>query len=258
MKAIIITQSEPFYIPLLLEKVLREYKEVVAIITLPRTQKKFELLSSAKELKDVFGWKYTLSYGTLFVYYKALDLLNRCKKLGRFYSIKSLARTNHIPVYKQKNINERQSLNMIKEIDPEIIISVAAPQIFKKEIIGLPKYIINAHAALLPEYRGRMPSFWVLSKGEEKTGVTVHYIDENIDTGNIIVQETIEICREETLHSLQTKVSSVGAEAVLKALKIIEEDSEYMGAIPAGKGSYYSFPTKEAVKEFKARGRRFI
>ena len=67
MKATIITQGEPFYIPIFLDRVLREFKEVIAIIILPRTPKRLALLSSAKELQGAFGWKYLLTYGALFI-----------------------------------------------------------------------------------------------------------------------------------------------------------------------------------------------
>jgi len=121
----------------------------------------------------------------------------------------------------------------------------------------LARHVINIHAALLPKYRGMMPCFWVLAKGEEKTGVTVHYLNEHVDDGNIILQNTIDISPQDTLHSLQSKVANVGAAVLLESLQRIERGN-LDGIVRQGDGSYYSFPTKEATKEFRSRGRRFI
>lgn len=257
MKAVIVTQEEPFYIPVFLGKVLAEYEKVVAIIVLPGDTKGFTTLSYIKRLYDVFGLKDFIAYGALFVHHKFLELLSRWRRFSRFYSVKSAARGNSIPVYHLKNINGPESLNLLKALEPEIIISVAAPQIFKKELINLAEHTINIHAALLPQYRGMMPSFWVLAKGEERSGITVHYMNEHIDMGNIVLQKTIDISPQDTLHSLQTKVANVGAMALLKALQEVEK-GDSSGVSPQRDGSYYSFPTKEAAKEFRARGRRFI
>ncbi len=257
MKAVIVTQEEPFYIPLFLGKVLAEYERVHGIIVLPWTLKGFNLFSYIKRLYDVFGLKDFIAYGVLFIYYRLLDQMSRWKQFGRYYSVKSAARSNSIPLYQLKNINSPESLNCLKALEPEVIISVASSQKFKEKAINSAKHTINIHAALLPQYQGMMPSFWVCAKGEGKTGVTVHYMNECIDKGNIILQETIDISRYDTLHSLQTKVANVGGVTLLNALKKIEND-DGTGIPPQGEGSYYSFPTKEAAREFRDRGRKFI
>lgn len=257
MKAVIVTQEEPFYLPLFMGTVLSQFKGVIAIIILPGIPKGFTPLSYIKRLFDVFGLKAFLTYGTLFVYHKLLALLSQWIKCKRFYSVKSAARRNSIPVYQLKNINAPESLNLLASLEPDIIISVAAPQIFRKELIDLAKHTINIHAALLPQYRGMMPSFWVLAKGEEKTGVTVHHMNERVDVGNVILQKTIDISPQDTLHSLQTRVANIGAATLVEALKRIENGND-AGSKPQGEGTYYSLPTKEDAKELRARGRRFI
>lgn len=105
MKAVIVTQAEPFYIPIFLGKVLKGSKEVIAIITLPRTPKRFTLISSAQELYNAFGLRYILAYGALFIHHKILALLSHWVQFRRFYSIESVARSSSVPVYKLKNIN---------------------------------------------------------------------------------------------------------------------------------------------------------
>ncbi len=257
MKAVIVTQEEPFYLPLFMGIVLSQFKGVIAIIVLPGIPKGFTPLSYIKRLYDVFGLKDFFIYGILFLRHKFLAFLSQWIKFERFYSVKSAARRNSVPVYESDNINTPESLNLLMSLAPDIIISVAASQIFKAELINLAKHTINIHAALLPENRGMMPSFWVLAEGEERTGVTVHYVDEHVDRGKIILQKIMDVSPQDTLHSLQNKVANVGAVALLEALDKIEEGSG-IGIEPRGTGDYHSFPTKEDARAFRARGRRFI
>ncbi|MFC1974502.1 methionyl-tRNA formyltransferase [Chloroflexota bacterium] len=257
MKAVIVTQEEPFYLSLFMGTVLSQFKEVIAIILLPGIPKGFTPISYIKRLYDIFGLRAFLTYGVLFVYHRLFAVPSRWLKFRRFYSVKSAARRNSVPVYKLNDINSRESLNFLKYLAPDIIISVAAPQIFRKELINLTRYTINIHAALLPEHKGMMPSFWVLAEGEEKTGITVHYVNEYIDKGEIILQKTIDITPQDTLHSLQSRVAKIGAVALLGALTKIEK-GDVTGVNPRGAGSYNTFPTREDAKMFRARGRRFI
>jgi len=257
MRTIIITQNEPFYLPIFMDKLLSGFKDIMAIVILPGVPKGFNFSSYVKRLYDVFGLKDFLIYTFLFLHHKFFDLwtLTNCNRYS--YSIRSIARKYRIPVYKLKNINSSSSIRFLKSLKPEVLVSVAAPQVFGKELIHLAKHTINIHASLLPRFRGMMPSFWVLAKGESKTGVTVHYMNERIDRGNIILQKVILISPKETLHSLQIKVANKGAEALIEALSKIEKGEKAI-IVPNEGGNYYSFPTKEAAKEFRARGWRFI
>ena len=257
MRAVIVTQEEPFYLPIFFGRVLAEYRGVVAVVLLPGTPYGFTAFSYIKRLYDVFGLKDFIIYATLFIYYRILGFLSRWKKFGRFYSVSAAARGSSLPVYRLKNVNAPDSLSLLRNLETEVLVSVAAPQVFKKELINSARHAVNVHAALLPQYRGMMPSFWVLVKGEKKTGVTVHYLDEHIDTGSIIVQESLDISPDDTLHTLQTTVAGVGARALLTALGKIEADGG-TGSMIQGKGSYYPFPTREAAREFRLRGRKFI
>ncbi len=257
MKSVLVTQEEPFYISLLAGKIFADCKNIKAVIILPGLPQGFSRLSYIKRLYDVFGPKDSIAYAALFIRFRFLDFVRRWRRHGRFYSVGSAARRNSIPVYKLKNINAPQSLALIKALEPELVISVAAPQIFGKELIGVAKYTINIHAALLPQYRGMMPSFWVLAKGEKSTGVTVHFLDEHIDTGNIILQRDIQISPRDTLHSLQIKVAQKGAIALLEVIKMIESGKVVSMPMSHG-GSYFSLPAKKEAREFRARGRRFI
>ncbi|MBT9148051.1 MAG: hypothetical protein DDT32_01820 [Syntrophomonadaceae bacterium] len=104
MKAVIVTQEEPFYIPVFLGKVLGKYKKVVAIIILPGIPRGVTTFSYMKRLYDVFGPKDFVAYGLLFIYHKLLALLSCWRRFSRFYSVGSAAKRNSIPVHKLKLI----------------------------------------------------------------------------------------------------------------------------------------------------------
>ncbi len=186
MSIVIVTQEDPFYIPILMNRITNTLPDINAIIILPGLPHGFTTFSYYKRLYDVFGLIDFLKYGLLYAHHTAIDIISRIFHLNFFYSVKSIAKRRNISLFNVKNINSEETLSVLQRLSPEIIISIASPQIFKKEVIRSAKHTLNIHAALLPNNRGMMPSFWAMVKGETETGVTVHYVDENIDTGDII------------------------------------------------------------------------
>jgi methionyl-tRNA formyltransferase len=256
MNLVIITQEERFYIPIIIGEAVKYLDGHVSVIILPSIPKGFTFFSYISRLFSIFGTIDFLKFGLLYAYYVFLDIITFVIKTDRFYSVKSATVRNHLDIYHVDNINSFESIDLLKKIAPDVIISIASPQIFKKEVLHLTKYIINIHAALLPRYQGMMPSFWVLAKGEKNTGVTAHYVTEHLDSGEIILQKPIDITSDETLHSLQTKVAHEGSIVLVDALKRINKD--HKGFSQKGPASYYSFPTREAAKEFRSIGRKFL
>ena len=108
--------------------------------------------------------------------------------------LKNYCLNHSIDYLKYENINSEDFFNKVKEYNCELFVSMSFNQIFKTEIINLPKYkTINCHAGKLPFYRGRNILNWALINDEKEFGITVHYIDEGIDTGDIILQRNHEI-----------------------------------------------------------------
>ena len=108
-----------------------------------------------------------------------------------------------IDYFKLKNVNSITSINKISDYDCDVLVSMSFNQIFRKEIINLTRIgIINCHAGKLPFYRGRNILNWALINDEKEFGITVHFVDEGIDTGDIILQETFKISDEDNYDSL--------------------------------------------------------
>lgn len=139
------------------------------------------------------------------------------------------ARRKNIKTFEIENPNSKKSLNILRALNPDIIIN-QSQSIIKKELLDIPVIgVINRHNALLPKNRGRLTPFWVLYKGEKKTGVSIHFVEEGIDSGDIIVQEKYDIDRKDTFCSLVKKNYNIAPRAMLKALcKLEEGDKDYI------------------------------
>lgn len=142
----------------------------------------------------------------------------------RWYpSATELALTYNIPLLGTKNINE--NIKEIKQVNPDLIFSVYFDQIFKKTIIDIPpKGIINLHFGLPEYYRGCYPTTWAIINGELLTGTTLHYVNEGIDTGDIIAERFIEICENYTGKDLYNICTEVSFELFKNTLPLIIND----------------------------------
>ena len=117
---------------------------------------------------------------------------------------------------------------------------------------------INVHSAPLPLYRGLMPAFWVLFHSEKDTAVTVHDLAEKLDNGDIIHQEAIAIDEGESWNSLLGKTKSAAGEALVKAIRQIEDGTVVRKPNRDEDSSYFSFPTWEDARTFRSRGLRMF
>jgi methionyl-tRNA formyltransferase len=125
-----------------------------------------------------------------------------------------------------RDVNEPDSLRLLDSYGVDLLVSMSFDQIFRTEIIGLPRLgVVNCHAGALPFYRGRNILNWALINDEKEFGVTVHYVDEGIDTGDIIVQRTYEIRDEDTYASLLDRAISACAELLHDAISQIRDGS---------------------------------
>ncbi|PBE75145.1 methionyl-tRNA formyltransferase [Clostridioides difficile] len=147
----------------------------------------------------------------------------RGKKLG-MSPVKELAIENNIPVYQPVKARDKEFIDKIKSLNPDVIVVVAFGQILPKEILEIPKLgCINVHVSLLPKYRGAAPINWVIINGEEKTGVTTMYMDEGLDTGDMILKTEVNLDENITAGELHDKMMNIGAETLKETLRLIEE-----------------------------------
>lgn len=139
--------------------------------------------------------------------------------------VKEYALEKNLKIYQPIKIrNNTEFLNEIRTLAPDVICVVAYGKILPKEILEIPKLgCINVHGSLLPKYRGAAPIQWAVLNGDKTTGITTMYMNEGMDTGDMILKEEVEIGPEETTGDLWQKLSKLGGEILVKTLKLIEE-----------------------------------
>lgn len=253
MNIVLITQNEPFYLQKSLSYLVDNlpkgcYIGGVVLLSPSPFGKKLTIFQKGFSTLKVFGLKFTLYY---------LFKLLASKISGS--SVKKLLIKKEIPIITlDSSINSPSSISKISSYKPDLLISIQGNEIFKSPIIALaPKGCLNLHTALLPKYRGLMPSFWVLKNREEKTGVSVFFVDEGIDSGPILVQREVSI-NDMTQEQLIRLTKQVGMECIIEAINRIligdistlpNEDSDM---------TYFGFPEKEDVVEFQKVGGKFF
>ena len=131
---------------------------------------------------------------------------------------------NTIPFYRVTNINLKEYEEIIRKLNPDVILVCHFQQILKKNIIQIPvKGCINLHPALLPKYRGLSPQHWPIINGDKETGITVHFVNEGIDSGDIIVQHKISLDPHSYVSDVQLKMIGAYQQIVSKALELVDQ-----------------------------------
>ncbi len=137
-------------------------------------------------------------------------------------AVKLAAQQRGLKVYQPKRVRDPQSVETLRNLAPDVIVVAAYGQILPREILLMPKYgCINIHASLLPAYRGAAPINWAIIRGESETGITIMLMDEGMDTGDILMQESIPIDAKDTAGTLMEKLSVLGAKLITKALSLV-------------------------------------
>ncbi len=249
MKVAIITEEDMFYVR---EFFLRffplaeqsEY-ELAGITILPAFKK--STLALAKQMFGFYGPYHFLRIGFQYVWKKLVGT-----------TIRALSADYKIPLVNVDTVNSDEYTNWLKNNEIDVIISVAAPEVFKKKLLdSVPHGCINSHSALLPENRGMMPVFWGLFKGSEEIGITIHTMVEKLDQGDIILQKPVSVGNE-SLHEMILKTKRMSADMMHDVLEKLFKEGRFESAPMQAGGSYQTFPTPAEVKEFKNRGKRLF
>lgn len=261
MKIYIITEEEPFYLPVSINRILAvRTNDVSEVASVPATYRNENFMKFVWRQFLFMGLWNFMFYGVDYFRSKVLDYLERIKVFRPKdpYSVAMACQRHKASYCKVDDVNEVNFVERLRTLKVDVVVSLSCPQLFGEELINLPPAgCINVHSALLPKYRGWLPTFWVLANRENETGVTVQYMGRKIDEGDIILQQVVQITEDDTLDSLIRHCKKVSTELLLDALDLIEQESVEPQPINVEEGSYYSFPTPAAVARFRAQGRRF-
>lgn len=132
-----------------------------------------------------------------------------------FRSLAELARQYEIPVYFPDNINDRQWVDLLRDINPDVLLSCYFRQMIREEVLEIPRLAaVNLHGSLLPGYRGRCPVNWQLVHGEKKSGVTLHHMVIQADAGDIVGQKAVDVEDTDTALDLFAKLEGAAVEVL--------------------------------------------
>ena len=255
MRIALVAQEDPFYLPPAVLAICRARRPDFAAIVAQRSFNE-KLHHTARRLHEFYG---PLDFSRLVFRYARAKTLGRLSR-SRPYSVKSVARMLDIPLYTPQRINAPEFLQTLAdEIRPDLILSIAASEIFKPELLSIPPLgCINLHSAPLPKYQGMMPVFWTMYHGESEGCVTVHHMAEKLDAGDIILQRPVSVGPSDSLEDMMIRCKEVGVAAVLEAIDLIERGEVKPTAMDKSGASYFSFPKREHAARLRAAGRRLL
>ena len=140
-----------------------------------------------------------------------------------FCDVKKVALAHDLPVYQPTTLRTEEATELIRELNPDILVVVAYGKLIPDDILAIPRYgAVNVHGSLLPKYRGAAPIHWAVLNGDDITGITTMYLASKMDCGDIIYQAETKIGEYETSGELFDRLKVMGADLLIKTLNDIE------------------------------------
>lgn len=257
MKIAVLTVDDLFYLPTELARLLRhrnEGDEYRVFIVPPEhyDQRKKKREKVALRVLRSFGPAYFTRLAVRGMLYKLLRLLPRKERSERFYSMQSVCRAFGVPVDHISNVNSPSTIMMLKEWGVELMVSLSCPQVFRQGIIdAAPRGVLNLHCSPLPDYRGLYPAFWQLKNDETEAGATIFFVNEQIDGGDILIQRHYPVEPDETLDQFVRRTKRIGTELIIEAIEKVRAGDVETTPIDLDAGSYFTWPTRQDVREFR-------
>ncbi len=178
--------------------------------------------------------------------YKILAVFSPIYNNNNHARLEYLCKVHNIKYERVSNINSIDCQIAMASLNPDLICVCHFEKILKKNILDIPKLgSINLHPSLLPKYKGLSPQHWPVINGDNETGITIHFIDENIDTGDIIIQEKIPLSGNEYISELQLKMIPLYKKSYLSALNTFKSEKKTIKPQNPISGSYFGRLSRE-------------
>jgi methionyl-tRNA formyltransferase len=250
MRVLFVTEDDPLYVVQFFEVFFEIYpRSEIDICGITIGRAFHEPLR--KTLYRMLGF-----YGTWGTFRQGLRFLS-AKMRAR--SIEALAAAAGIPLVATQSVNRPEYLERVRAIAPDVIVSVAAPEIFKAQLLGLPPLgCINIHSGRLPAYRGMMPTFWQMLRGERAVTITAHYMAEKLDAGDVLATRTFALRASDSLDRVISETKREGARLVVRVLRDLPDGKATAQALTKDGSEYFSFPKRADVRAFRRRGHRLL
>jgi methionyl-tRNA formyltransferase len=244
LNVVFLTVEDPLYLPPFFERVLSERRDIAGVFVVAPVYRNQTPRAAALRYARTFGWR------------AAMTLARRLAVARiRRESIERVAARHGVPCEHVADVNDDAFLDRLRAAGADLIVSVSCPQLFHKPLIELAdRGCLNVHGALLPQYRGVLPSFWMLANGEKEAGVSVFFVNESIDAGELCGQCAFEIEPGESLDAFIHRSKAEAAELVLTVLQQIDDGAVVRQPLDLAAGSYYSWPDRTAVRRLLTAG----
>ncbi len=170
-------------------------------------------------------------------------------RVPRTAPLQQIANAHDLPLKSTNDVNSLFIRQLLESWQTDLIVSIYVNQILNRELIeAMPVGAINVHPALLPNHRGILPYVWAMADDDQQTGVTVHWIDERIDTGAIIQQQSTPIHAGESMLSLSHRCADIAGNLLVTAIEDIQRGSKTCIKQVAQEGSYHSWPDRACLR----------
>ncbi|MFW9912900.1 MAG: methionyl-tRNA formyltransferase [Candidatus Thorarchaeota archaeon] len=265
VRIFIATMDEPIYVGRMIRGIINAYHlNIVGVAILPGSP--VSIRKGVQKIKDaiifsiILGPTGLISTFMTLAHYRLRFLLSKLG-YGNPYSIESLTKAYGIPCYRLRTLNNSKVLRLVKRLNPDLVIN-QAQVILRKQFLDIPRIgTLNRHASLLPRYRGMMAPFWSILHNEQMSGVSIHFVDEQIDHGPIVIQKTVPIKRFDTFIGLLERIFDITPDAMLEAIEKISQGDYEQNLLPNedSEATYFSKPNlSDALRYYSVIVRRFL
>jgi methionyl-tRNA formyltransferase len=255
VKVVAVTQDDPFFTGRFFDTFLTGCAaagvQVVEIVLLRNFNESRPAL--ARRLWRLYG---TVDFMRLLGRYVAARLAERA---GRARSVEALAARHGVPVRRLATINDQTYLATLPPRGVTVLLSVAAPEIFRKAALAAVPHVLNVHSGKLPRYRGMMPTFWALQQGDPEVVITVHTMAPKLDAGAIVAEIPMAVMPGESAFDVSARAKAVGGREVALLLARLGTAAwpEPRELDMAGQ-RYFGFPTGTDARRLRAAGRSLL
>jgi methionyl-tRNA formyltransferase len=250
LRVLFITEDDPLYVIRFFDRFLVEYsRERLAIVGMTIVAPFREsLLATARRMLSFYGLVASCRLGARFA---AAKLRRR--------SIAALAKGQGIPLVATTSVNEPAYIDRLRELDLDVIVSIAAPEIFRDQLLSTPRLgCVNLHSGRLPKFRGRMPTFWQMAGGERQATVTVHEMAPEVDAGRVLGTVECPIHQRDSVDRMMVEAKEAGAQLMISVLGQIASGTTAPRPLDMSEASYYSFPTRQDARKLVERGHTLL
>jgi methionyl-tRNA formyltransferase len=252
LRVLLVTEDDPLFVRRFFEVFFQELpRDSIEVVGVTVSRAFHEPLpKTAKRVLRFFG---PIDFVKLLPQFVAAKLSKR--------SIGDLARSAGLPLLPAESVNSDAYRQAVSALGPDVIVSVAAPEIFKSALLSVPSIgCLNIHSGRLPEYRGMMPTFWQMLGGEESVTVTIHEMVPKLDAGGVIATETFKIEQGDSLERVMIGTKQLGARLMIRVLLGIAETGKMppSTALDMSRSRLFKFPQPADVRAFRARGFRIL